>query len=143
MAVKANGIPLRVLAAPANRHDSLLLAPNLEAVEASAELPELADVHLDCAYDSNIPRELLKSRASVDVISEKGKLAPLRATNRWVIERTNSWSNAHKKLVWCTERKGRVIDFWIAFSNVVIIVGRLIREAWSRYRWESRPARRP
>ena len=59
----------------------------------------------------------------VDVISEKGKLAPLRATKRWVIERTNSWSNAHKKLMWCTERKGQVIDFWIAFSNVVIIVG--------------------
>jgi hypothetical protein len=32
-----------------------------------------------------------------------------------VVERTNSWQNAHKKLVWCTERTGRVIDFWIAF----------------------------
>jgi hypothetical protein len=59
-------------------------------------------------------------------------------TKRWVMERTNSWSNAHKKLVWCTERKGPVIDFWIAFSNVVLIVGRLVREAWSRYRWQSR-----
>ena len=37
------------------------------------------------------------------------------------IERTNSWHNAHKKLVWCTERVGRVIDFWVAFSSVVII----------------------
>ncbi len=27
------------------------------------------------------------------------------------------------------ETRGRVIDFWIAFSNVVIIVGRLIRQA--------------
>ena len=57
------------------------------------------------------------------VISKKGKPAPLQATKRWVVERTNSWSNAHKKLVWCTEREGRVIDFWIAFSNVIIIVG--------------------
>ena len=32
-----------------------------------------------------------------------------------MVERTNSWQNAHKKLVWCTERTGRVIDFWIAF----------------------------
>ena len=53
-----------------------------------------------------------------------------------MVERTNSWSNAHKKLVWCTERRGRVIDFWMAFSNVIIIVRRLIREAWTRYRWE-------
>jgi hypothetical protein len=59
------------------------------------------------------------------------------------MERTNSWHNAHKKLVWCTEREGRVIDFWVAFSEVVIIVRRLIGEGWMRYRWEGRPARRP
>jgi hypothetical protein len=32
--------------------------------------------------------------------------------------------------VWCTEREGRIIDFWIAFEKAIIIVGRLIREAW-------------
>jgi hypothetical protein len=79
----------------------------------------------------------------VGVISEKGNRAPLTAGLRWVVERTNSWHNAHKKLVWCTEREGRVIDFWIAFSNVIIIVRRLIRQAWSRYRWEDRPVRCP
>jgi hypothetical protein len=77
------------------------------------------------------------------VISEKGKPAPLRAGMRWVVERTNSLHNAHKKLVWCTERQGHVIDFWIAFSNLVIVVRRLIREAWTRYRWKTRPSRRP
>jgi hypothetical protein len=105
---------------------------------------EDASVHLDRAYDSKVSRELLEDRELVGMISEKGKPAPLRATKRWVVERTNSsWSNAHKKLVWCTEREGRVIDFWIAFSNAIIIVRRLIRETWSRYRWESRPTRRP
>ena len=76
-------------------------------------------------------------------IAKKGHSAPLQAGQRWVVERTNSWHNAHKKLLWCTERRGRVIDFWIAFSDVVIIVRRLVREAWSRYRWEARPSRRP
>ncbi len=94
--------------------------------ETSTELPEHASVHLDRAYDSNLTRELPKDRGLVGVISEKGKPSPLRATKRWVVERTNSWSNAHKKLLWCTERERRVIDFWIAFSNVIIIVGRLI-----------------
>ncbi len=43
------------------------------------------------------------------------------------IERTNSWHNAHKKLAWCTERREEVIDFfWVAFSDVVIIVRRLV-----------------
>jgi hypothetical protein len=50
------------------------------------------------------------------------------------VERTSSWHNAHKKLVWCTERRGRVVDFWVVFSDVIIIVRRLIREGWTRYR---------
>ena len=49
-----------------------------------------------------------------------------------MVERTSSWHNAHKKLVWCTERRGRVVDFWVAFTEVVIIVRRLIREGWIR-----------
>jgi transposase len=143
--VDAEGIPLGVVAAPANRHDSPLLGETLErSMGSSIELPEQASVHLDRAYDSNPTRELLEDRGLVGVISEKGKPAPLQATKRWVVERTNSsWSNAHKKLVWCTEKKGRVIDFWVAFSNVIIIVGRLLRKAWTHYRWQSRPRRRP
>ncbi len=101
----AEGIPLGAVAAPANRHDSPLLSETLEAAEASTELPERASVHLDRAYDSNVARRLfLEDRGLVGAISEKGKRAPLGATKRWAIERTNSWSNAHKKLLWCTER---------------------------------------
>jgi len=140
MAVDADGIPLGVITAPANRHDSPLLGETLDTV---GELPGQASVHLDRAYDSNLTREILADRGLIDVISEKGKPAPLQATKRWVVERTNSWHNAHKKLVWCTERRDRVIDFWVAFSNVVILVRRLIRKSWSLYRWESRPSRRP
>jgi len=141
--VDANGIPLGVVSAPANRHDSPLLAPTLDSLEALRLPPESVSVHLDRGYDSNVTRRLLEERELIGVISEKGKPAPLRAGLRWVVERTNSWHNAHKKLMWCTERRGRVINFWIAFSNVVIIVGRLVRVAWTRYRWEGRPHRRP
>jgi hypothetical protein len=112
MAVEANGgIPLLgAVAAGANRHDSPLLAPTLEAVEASTESSEQVSLHLDRrAYDSKLTRELLEERGLIGVISEKGKPAPVGATKRWVVERTNSWSNAHKKLVWCTERRGQVI----------------------------------
>ncbi len=144
MMVDARGIPLGAVSAPANRHDSPLLAPPLDAVaEALGGLPERTSVHLDRGYDSDVTRLLLEERGLVGVISEKGKPSPLGTTKRWVVERTNSWTNAHKKLVWCTERAGRVVDFWVAFSNAVIIVGRLIREAWSRYRWKTRPTRRP
>jgi transposase len=141
--VDANGIPLGAIAAPANRHDSPLLEETLDTMEVLGELPERVSAHLDRGYDSKATREKLEIRGLLAEISEKGKPAPLTATKRWVVERTNSWNNAHKKLVWCTERRDRVIDFWLAFSGVIITVGRLVRQAWARYRWESRPRRRP
>jgi hypothetical protein len=141
--VDGDGIPLGAIAAPANRHDSPLLEETLDTLGKLGSLPERMSVHLDRGYDSEATRRRLRDRGLEAVISEKGKPAPLQATKRWVVERTNSWQNAHKKLVWCTERRERVVDFWIAFSEVIIVVGRLIREAWARYRWESRPRRRP
>ena len=144
MAVDAEGIPLGTTTAPANRHDSPLLIPTLKAATKTlGSLPEEASVHLDRGYDSKKTRERLEELGLGWEISGKGKPAPYWATYRWVVERTSSWHNAHKKLVWCTERVGRVIDFWVAFSEVVIIVRRLIREGWRRYRWEGRPSRRP
>jgi transposase len=141
--VDAEGLPLGTVAASANRHDSPLLGETLDTLEVLEPLPEQMSVHLDRGYDSETTREKLRSHGFIPEISEKGRPSPLRATKRWVAERTNSWHNAHKKLVWCTERRGRVIDFWIAFSEVVIVVRRLIREAWTHYRWEGRPHRRP
>jgi hypothetical protein len=60
-----------------------------------------------------------------------------------VVERTNAWINAYKKLVWCTERRTGVVDLWLAVATVIVIVRRLIREAWTRYRRDGRPDRRP
>lgn len=143
-AVDTRGIPIGGVTAPANRHDSPLLVPTIEHAGASVGgLPDPASVHLDRGYDSFVTRERLKERGLNAQIAKKGTPAPLQAGQRWMVERTNSWHNAHKKLVWCTEREGRVIDFWVAFSDVIIIVRRLIREGWMRYRWESRPPRQP
>ena len=143
MVVDACGIPLKIVIAPVNHHDSPLLADTLNTLQRLGELPDRAGVNLDRAYDSHATRQKLAARELRAEISEKGKPAPVTATKRWVVERTSSWHNAHKKLVWRTERKGRVVDFWIAFSNVIIIVRRLIRRAWTSYRWESRPRRKP
>jgi hypothetical protein len=61
-----------------------------------------------------------------------------------VVERTNSWQKAFKKIAWCTERKDEVVRFYIAFANaIIIIVRRLIREGWKRCRWDTRPRRCP
>lgn len=143
MVVDANGIPLGAIAAPANRHDSPLLDETLDTMEIIEKLPETISVHLDRGYDSKTIRERLQERGFLAEISEKGRPTPIAATKRWVVERTNSWSNAYKKLVWCTERAEPVIDFWLAFSAAIITVGRLIRKGWTNYRWDGRPCRRP
>jgi IS5 family transposase len=143
VAVDGRGIPLGSVTAPANRHDSLLSTPTLDVAQELGMVAEGATVHLDRGYDSELTRARLLERSLLAEISRKGRPAPLNATKRWVVERTNSWQNAHKKLLWCTERRGCVVDFWVALSDVVVIVRRLIREAWKRYRWEGRPRRRP
>ena len=141
--VDGKGIPLGSVSVPANRHDSPLLAPTLDAARALGLVPEGASVRLDRGYDSDLTRERLLERGLVAEISKKGRPAPLKVTGRWIVERTNAWQNAHRKLVWCTERRDKVIDFWLAFSEVIIIVRRLVREGWIHYRWEGRPRRRP
>ena len=106
-AVDAWGIPLGTVTAPANRHNSPLLAPTLDAaVETLGGFPEGTSIHLDRGYDSH-PRERLEDRDLLWQISKKGKPAPYWATNRWVVERTGSWHNAHKKLLCGAPSDGR------------------------------------
>ena len=91
-AVDARGIPIGTLTAPANRHDSPLLTETLDAVtETLGELPEQVSVYLDRGYNSKATREHLEERGLLAEISKKGKPTPLRATKRWVVERTSSW----------------------------------------------------
>jgi transposase len=85
MAVDASGIPLGAVSAPANRHDSPLLVPTLEAAsQALGALPEGTSVHLDRGYDSALTRERLRELGLGWEISGKGKPAPYWATKRWV-----------------------------------------------------------
>ena len=93
-------------------------------VETFGGLPDRASIHLDHGYGSKATRELLENRGLIGVIWEKSKPVPMRAEMRGIVERANFWHDVHKKLVWCTERQGRIIDFWIAFPNVAVVVYR-------------------
>jgi IS5 family transposase len=107
MAVDASGVPLGGVIAPANRHDSPLLVPTLEAAsEALGVLPQETSVHLDRGYDSRLTRERLLELGLGWEISGKGKPAPYWATNRWVVERTSSWHKTSTRS-WCGVRSGR------------------------------------
>lgn len=141
--VEGAGIPLGTVIAPAARHDSPLLEPTLDLLDRFGPFPEAPTVHLDRGYDFPGTPARLAQYGLVGGISPRGKPAPVAASGRWKIERTHAWTNAHKKLVWCTERRARVLAFWVAFATVIITVRRLIREGWTRYRWDERPTRKP
>jgi IS5 family transposase len=141
--VDADGLPLGVVSAPANRHDSPLLAPTLDLLKNLGPLPETTCVHLDAGYDSGVTRTLLAERGLQGAISHKGLPAPIQATQRWPVERTHAWHNNFYKPARCTERRQIVADFYIALANTIVLVRRLLRRAWILYRWDTRPRRRP
>ncbi|MEH1017973.1 IS5 family transposase, partial [Micromonospora sp. CPCC 206060] len=142
MMVEARGIPLGRVLAGANRHDSPLLEPTLDRLENLGQLPEDITVHLDAGYDSTTTRDLLAARGLTGKIARKGVKAPIQATQRWHIERTNAWHNAFNRLQRCYERKEDVIHAYFDLADTIIIIRSLIRQAWTLYRWNTRPTRR-
>jgi transposase len=73
-------------------------------------------------------------------IARKGDKAPIQAGQRWHVERTNAWHNNFNRLQRCYERKEEVIDAFFDLADTIITVRRLIRESWTLYRWDGRPA---
>ena len=148
VATEAHGVPLAALPAPANRRDDGLLAATLDAAAiltatAIGPLPRTLTVHLDAGYDYQACRQVLADRGLLGQIATRGLPAPIQAGRRWVVERTHAWGNQYGKLRWCTERRRLVVEFWLLLALALIVVGRLIRRAWTHYRWEGRPRRRP
>ena len=143
VATEARGIPLVAVPAPANQRDDGLLAATLDAVGLLGPLPQRPTVHLDAGYDDQPCRQVLSERGMAGQIATRGVPAPIPADRRWVIERTHAWGNQYGKLRWCTERRQVVVEFWLALVNAAIVCGRLLRRAWTCYRWQDRPRRRP
>ena len=141
--VEGYGIPLGRVLAPANRHDSPLLAPTLDTLAQIGPLPDGITVHLDAGYDSQKTRDELGERNLTGEIAHKGDKAPIQAGQRWHVERTNSWHNGFNRLQRCYERKEDVIDAFFDLADTIITVRSMIRRSWTLYRWDSRPAKRP
>lgn len=139
------GIPLGCVAVGANRNDSPLLRPTLEKLgRFELALPDQIRVHLDAGYDSGVTRELLDELGCDWQIQPKGEVIPINHTRRWVVERTNSWySRGFNLTLSCTERRAAVINALLALMTAIIVIRRLIREAWTTHRWDRRPTRRP
>lgn len=137
------GLPLHLVAAGANAHDSPLLEPTLAAVpDAVGPLPEGACVHLDAGYDSGKTRDLLHSLGYQYRIATKGKPSPIQVGRRWVVERCHSWMNGYGKLRRSTDKQRRIVEFYLFLAAAITVVHRLINTARSHYRWPQRPTTR-
>jgi transposase len=141
--VEGRGIPPGRVLAPANRHDSPLLAPTLDKLAGLGPLPDAVTVHLDAGCDSQKTRDELQSRGLNGEIAHTGDKAPVQAGQRWHAGRTNAWHNNFNRLQRCYERNEDVINAFFDLADAIITVHRLIREAWTLYRWDTRPAHRP
>ena len=102
---EGTGLPLRLVAAGANRHDAPLLEPTLAGLDKLDWRPDEPLVHLDRAYDGRPTRALLDALGFDGAIARKGIPAPVQAGTRWVVERTHSWMNSYGKLRRCTEKR--------------------------------------
>ena len=140
VATDAAGIPLGLVATRANRNDSPLLGPTLHAaITQVGAMPAQITAHLDRGYDNASTRRLLATLGFHGEIARKGVPAPIQAGRRWVVERTHAWMNGYGKLRRCTERDGKIVDFYLYLAAAFVVIRRLIQQARTRYRWATRP----
>jgi hypothetical protein len=143
VACDGEGIPLHLVAARANDHDSPLLEPTLAGIcDMIGPLPDRPVMHLDRGYDSGKTRDLLEILGYDAEIARKGEPAPIQAGQRWPVERTHSWMNGYGKLRRCTEKRKTIVEFYLYLAAALTVIRRLINRARSRYRWPTRPTTR-
>lgn len=141
---EANGLPIGLVAAGANRQDSQLLETSLTQMHQQlARLPATTStVHLDAAYNGAPSRTVLAQFGYTADIATTRTTAPNQVGPRWVVERTHSWTNGFGKLRRLTDRNSHIVDFYCYLAAALITVRRLIQRARTHYRWPTRPTTR-
>ncbi len=115
------GTPLGISLSGANRHDSLMLAPTLDAVPPVRHgrghpRRRPAKLHADKAYDHQRCRSECRRRSIVPRIARRGADVSERLGRyRWVVERTLAWLNRFRRL---TIRYERREDIHLAFTTL-------------------------
>ncbi len=81
------GVPLGIVSAGANRHDSPLLDPTIgEIHQQVGDLPAHPRMHLDSGYDGQPVRTVLAAHGMVGEIAPKGERTPIQIGKRWVTD---------------------------------------------------------
>jgi hypothetical protein len=136
----AGGVPLSAIPAAANRRDGR--DPGHPGLRCRARPP--------AGPAGSAPRRRLRLPDLPEGPAPAGHgradrhpgRADTQAGRRWPVQRTHAWGNQDGKLCWCTKRRRLVVAFWLALATAAIVLGRLVRRVWARYRWDARPRRR-
>ena len=153
------GIPIGWVIDGANRNDSILLEPTLQAVADRGLLADVQTLHLDKGYDSLLTTQRCHGLGLTDVVCAKKtpKGAPKGTTSRkgapktqkpptakaktkkthslglrWPVERTNSWFSNFGQLRRNTDRFSRQRLGQVALAVALILTVKLVK--WAK-RW--------
>jgi len=124
--VDRRGTPLGVRLSPANRHDSLMLAPTLDAVPGirrgrgrPRKRPD--KLHADKAYDGRRCRAECRARSITPRIARRGVDSSERlGQHRWIVERTFAWLNRFRRLAIRYERRADVHEAFVTLGCALI-----------------------
>jgi transposase len=121
-----NGLPLALVAAPANRHDIKLVADTLDALETDKPSQPLR-LCLDKGYEAAWLKALLPSLGYEPYIqsrkeeSDASKEDTEFKCHRWVVERTHSWLNRYRRLLVRWEKKIENYEAMLHFACGMIV----------------------
>jgi len=141
LATDRYGIPLGWATDGANRHDSVLLEPTLQAVAKRGLLTDVQTLHLDRGYDSDATMTRCAELGLTDVVCAKKRpkgqakaktKKPLSLGMRWPVERTNSWLSNFGQLRRNTDRTTAQRLGQIALAVAIILTVKLVK--WAK-RW--------
>ncbi len=137
------GIPIGWVIDGANRNDSILLEPTLQAVAKRGLLLDVETLHLDRGYDSNLTTQRCHRLGVTDIVCAKKKTksdskkqttttAPHTMGLRWPVERTNSWFSNFGQLRRNTDRFSKQRLGQVALAVALILTVKLVK--WAK-RW--------
>jgi transposase len=127
--VDRQGIPLVVQLTAANVHDSRLLEPLVDAVqpirrptgEPGRPRKRPAKLHADKGYDFPEKRRALRQRGITPRIARRGVESSQRlGRHRWVVERTQAWAVAFRKLAIRYDRHAAVVRAFLHLACTLI-----------------------
>jgi transposase len=132
-------VPLGWVIDAANRNDSVLLEPTLQAVADRGLLLDVETLHLDRGYDSNVTLQRCTDLGLTDIVCAKRRpkgspkvKKPLGLGMRWPVERTNSWFSNFGQLRRNTDRHPTQRLGQVALAVALILTIKLVK--WAK-RW--------